>query len=226
MQQFDDTLRDIRQQCRMAMNGVASTGMREKGLIYKLNFGLALKQIKDLTARYKKNAALAETLWHEGTRELKILATLLYPTDEFTAETANRWASELPNQEIREQVCLNLFQELEYAAPLAIDWANAENDSLRTTGYWLLARLFLAKKVKSHIVIDYLPQVWNDAASEDIFLRNAALLDLKHIGRQSEEEASVILDKLSAYKTDADPLKQEAYNSVAFEFEFYFGKLQ
>lgn len=225
MQSIDDKLKNIRSQCRLAMNGVVSTSMREKGLIYKLNFGLTTQQIKDIANQYDKDRELAERLWsEESTRELRILATLLYPIEEFSADTANRWVQEIPNQEIREQLCFNLLQELPYANQLAIEWSNNDNLNIRISGYWLLARLFLAKKIQSHLVVDYFNYIWQDVASEDIFLRNASLLALKHMGRQSKEETDIILEKLSMYNNSDNRLKAEAYSSVAFEFEFYFGK--
>lgn len=219
----EDIIKDIRKRCRMAMNGVASTSMREYGLNYKLNFGLIIQQIKDVANRYTPNSKLAETLWKEDTRELKILATLLYPIDEFDITTANRWVQEIPNQEIREQICINLFQNLSFANQLAIDWTNNNSDNIKTSGYWLMVRLFLAKKIESIIYVDYFKYIWEDVLAEDIFLRNAALLTIKHIGRQSQQEAKIILEKISDYKDCGDPLKQELYNSIAFEFEFYFG---
>ena len=113
----EDIIKDIRKRCRMAMNGIVSTNMRQRGLDYKLNFGLSVQQIKDLAKRYQPDSELAETLWADNTRELKILATLLYPTDSFTKEKAGDWGVSIPNQEIREQVCINLFQSLTYQLP-------------------------------------------------------------------------------------------------------------
>lgn len=203
------------------MNGIASTSMRQMGMSYKINFGLLIPQIKELAGSYEKNAELAKSLWKEDTRELKILATLLYPVTEFTDEDANKWVSEISNQEIREQVCFNLFQELPCATMLAAEWGRSVNEDIRTTGYWLLARLFLLKKIKE-VALDSLPSIMNDAVSEDTFLRNAALLALKHIGRQSKAIADEILKNLSVYKEDENLMKQEAYNSLAFEFEYFF----
>lgn len=220
--QQDEIIRDIRQRCRMAMNGIASTSMRERGLAYKLNFGLVIKQIKDLAALYESDADLAEILWKEETRELKILATLLYPNDKLSAETANRWVSEIGNQEMREQVCLNLFQEVAFADQLGIGWSNSDDKDIRTTGYWLLVRLLLTKKFAGVLSTGYFNFIWQDITDENIFLRNASLLVLKHIGRQTKEEADIILQKLLAYKDDKDPVKQEAYNSICFEFEFFW----
>lgn len=221
--QQEDIIKDIRTRCRMGMNGITSTSMRQKGLSYKVNFGLAIQQIKNLAERYQPDKQLAETLWKEDTRELKILATLLYPVAEFTEETANRWVTTIPNQEIREQVCMNLFQNLPFAEKVAVEWGYNADEDIRTTGYWLVARLFLIKKIK-HIAPDAFSYIWDDVVANNISLRNAALQALKHIGRQSEDTAGRILEKLSVHKESSDLVKQEAYNGLVFEFEYYFGE--
>lgn len=220
---MDDILREIRQDCRQAMNGIVSTSMREYGMDYKLNFGLVIAQIKELAAKYGANAQLAERLWSETTRELKILATFVYPINEFKAETANKWVAEIPNQEMREQVCFNLFQELDFADQLALDWMKSEDEKIRTTGYWLLARLLLTKKVTGELTTEHLGnKIWVDVISEDIFIRNASSLVLKHMVRESKEEASIILNKLLPYKSEENLIKQEAFNAIAFEIDFMY----
>ena len=39
-----EQLKDIKTQLRLSMNGAVSQSMREKGLVYKLNFGTASYQ--------------------------------------------------------------------------------------------------------------------------------------------------------------------------------------
>ena len=41
-----EQLKDIKTQLRLSMNGAVSQSMREKGLVYKLNFGVELPRIK------------------------------------------------------------------------------------------------------------------------------------------------------------------------------------
>lgn len=217
----EDIIRDIRRRCRLAMNGIASTSMRQRGMMYKVNFGLLISQIKELSSSYAPDADLANKLWKEDTRELKILATLLFPVEEFTKDDATRWVKEINNQEIREQICLNLFQNLPYAPQLAQEWIQSEDKEIRTSGYWLLARLFLTKQIDK-VDIDSYSLIWDDVISDDTFLRNASLLALKHIGRQSRQLADVILTRLEVYKDDENLVKKEAYNSLSFEFEYYF----
>ncbi len=43
-----ETIKDIKGQFRLFMNGVVSQSMREKGLDYKLNFGIELLRLKEI----------------------------------------------------------------------------------------------------------------------------------------------------------------------------------
>ena len=50
---LQNELKEIRTQHRLAMNGVISTSMREKCIVYKLNFGVPLPEIKQIAATHK-----------------------------------------------------------------------------------------------------------------------------------------------------------------------------
>ena len=221
---MEETIKDIRKRCRMAMNGIASASMRNHGLNYKLNFGVSIQKIKDIASRYEPNKSLAESLWLDTTRELKILGTLLYPVSSFDESLANIWVTQIPNQEIREQVCLNLFQQLTYADTVATSWVNDDSEDIRTTGYWLLSRRMLTKTIKSDINLDALPFIWDDITSQNVTLRNSANLFLKNTGRLSEKKGNVILEKVRPFKDSDNLLKKEIYDSLAFEFGFYHTK--
>lgn len=219
---MDELLRDIRTNCRKQMNGIASASMRKKGLNYKLNFGVPIQEIKIIAARYQPNSDLAEKLWLDETRELKILATLLYPIDDFNIDAANRWIGQIPNQEIREQVVFNLFQKFENAANLGLSWSASENGDTRATGYWLMSRLIMTKKVDNMVDLISFPFVWDDILSQNISLRNAAILFLKSVGRLSKSLSEEILEKLSHLKSSDNATEKEIYDSLAFEYEYLF----
>ena len=65
-----EQLKDIKTQLRLSMNGAVSQSMREKGLLYKLNFGVELPRIKMIAEGYEKNHDLAqssEEIWQGHT---------------------------------------------------------------------------------------------------------------------------------------------------------------
>ena len=108
-------LKEIKTQLRLSMNGSASASMREKGLKYKLNFGVELPRIKQIASQLDKNHDLAQALWKEDIRECKILAGLLQPIDTFFPEIMDIWIEAMPTVEIAEMTCMHLFQHLPYA---------------------------------------------------------------------------------------------------------------
>ena len=95
MMDLQETLKDIKPQFRMGMNGVTSKSMRDKGLDYKLNFGVEVPRLKEIAARYAKDHQLAQALWKENIRESKILAAMLQPVDTFYQEIAEIWVEDM-----------------------------------------------------------------------------------------------------------------------------------
>ncbi|MDD3787982.1 MAG: DNA alkylation repair protein [Petrimonas sp.] len=218
----DAIIKQIRADLRLAMDGVVSSSMREKGMDYKMNFGVNIPKIRLISRNYTAGKDLAETLWRTDVRELKILATLLYPVDEFTPETAEKWAREIPNQEIREQICMNLLQTLSFAGTLVNEWVFSSDEQLRTTGYWLFARVAITRSdaVRKINTEEMVNKAIEDVSSASVFLYQAALSALKFAGRGSKALAGEILDRLSDYRNSPDPKQQEIFDALRFEFNY------
>jgi hypothetical protein len=220
---MEDIIKDMRGRLRRAMNGVASAGMRAQGIDYKLNFGVALPQIKEVALLYTRNAALAERLWKEDVRELKIIATLLQPYEAFSPEQAERWVADIRYVEIAEQYCINLLQYLSFADALAAGWIHREEDFVQVTGFLLYARLFSAgyrlSSGQEAVFMEAARRVMDKGVSRP---QRSAVLALKRYGRQSRQQACQALHSIAGYAACPSPEKQEFYNDIKFEFEFYF----
>lgn len=217
---METIIRSIRNDLRLSMNGIAATSMREKGVHYRMNFGVDLMRIREIALRYAPDVMLAETLWEEDVRELKILATLLYPVDRFTSDAADRWVVSITNQEIREQACRNLFQQISFAGELVNLWIVNEIEEIRATGYWLFARLCITRApslemVESELILE---RAVSDLKSESMLLRQAALNVLKYHGRLSERNREDVLQKVACFNDSTDPYEQEILDQLHFEF--------
>lgn len=217
---METIIRSIRNDLRLSMNGIAATSMREKGVHYRMNFGVDLMRIREIALRYVPDVMLAETLWKEDVRELKILATLLYPVDRFTSDAADRWVVFITNQEIREQACRNLFQQISFAGELVNLWIVNEIEEIRATGYWLFARLCITRApslemVESELILE---RAVSDLKSESMLLRQAALNVLKYHGRLSERNREDVLQKVACFNDSTDPYEQEILDQLHFEF--------
>lgn len=218
---MDSILRQIHTDLHVSMNGVVSDSLREKGMHYRLNYGVTIPKLRQIAQKYTPCQTLAETLWAEDVRESKILATMLYPTADFTKETAEKWVHKIPYQEIREQVCRNLFQELPFADTLVQKWAENEIVDIRITGYWLFARLCIAhaKKTEKIETKPIIEKAVNDLKANSMLLRQSALNVLKYFGRLSKAQGATILHNISAYEHSGQSQERETFDILRFEFE-------
>lgn len=148
---YTDIIKDIKRKLRLHMNAVIASYMRESGIKYKINFGLNALSLKEISSGYCKSSELAELLWKENIRECKILATMLYPYEEFTPEKADRFLNECITYELIEQLCFNTLQHCPFAEKKAVEWIKADDEKTVGAGFMLLTRLMLNKKKISDI---------------------------------------------------------------------------
>ena len=139
---IQDTLKQIKRSFHTRMNGVASQSMRQKGLDYKVNWGVALPHLREMAAEYQPSYSLAVELWKENIRECKILATMLMPPAEMPEQLVELWMEQTKSQEIAEMAVFNLYQHLDYAPQMAFRWIASDDSIRQLSGYQLLACLF------------------------------------------------------------------------------------
>lgn len=213
------------------MNGVISTSMRQKGMNYKLIFGVPIPEIKHIAAAHEPDAELARALWKEDVREMKILATLLFPAGSMTQEEALAWMREIPYPEIAEQCCNNLFPTVEQPDQLALKFlADKKSPFGRMCGFLLWAQLFKKNlAVEKSRVEAFLaectctmhPDVEAGATESSWQEKQAAVQALKFFGRLSPANAQ---DALSVIAEDGQPETEELkayYDDLQFEFAYY-----
>lgn len=140
---LQETLRRIKTELRLSMNGVASAYMRQNGVEYKLNFGVELPRLREIAAGLPMDHDLAQALWKEDIRECKLLAAMLQPAETFYPEIADIWMDNMPNAEIAQHTVMNLFCRLPYASQKAYEWIARDEDMFQVCGYLILSRLFM-----------------------------------------------------------------------------------
>ena len=215
-----EQLKDIKTQLRLSMNGAVSQSMREKGLVYKLNFGVELPRIKMIAARYEKNHDLAQALWKEDIRECKILAGLLQPVDTFYPEIADIWVESIRNMEIAELTCMNLFQHLPYAPAKSLHWIADEQEFVQTCGFLTAARLLMKKgDMEERAAGELLDQALCAVHADSYAVRNAAMLVIRKYMQHSEEHAFQVRRLVEGWADSPKEEEQMLYNMVKAEFE-------
>lgn len=190
MMDLHEQLKDIKTQLRLSMNGAVSQSMREKGLVYKLNFGVELPRIKGIAAAYEKDHTLAQALWKEDIRECKILAGLLQPVETFLPEIADIWIGTMATVEIAELTSMNLFQHLPYAPAKAFRWIADERELAQVCGFLTIARLLQKKgDMEDRVANEFLDQAVSCFLAGSYAVRNAVSAALRRFMEHSEEHA-------------------------------------
>ncbi len=192
-QETQETLKQIKSRFRLMMNGVVSQSMRNKGLGYKINWGISFPELKKMANEYGKNYDLAVALWKEDIRECKILATLIMPANEMQADMAELWVSEIPNQEMAEMAAFNLFQYINDAKDLALKWLSSDKDTELICGYNILSRLFMNGETLSFREInEFIDQSQAVMAGDNMSVRHAVLNSLSRFSEISEEHKKIV----------------------------------
>lgn len=196
-----EKLKKIKQSFRLMMNGPASQSMREKGLNYKINWGVPIPSLKQMAKEYGKDYDLAIELFKEDVRECKILATMIMPPEKFLPEIADIWMEQTISYEIAEQLAFNLMQYVDYAPVIAFEWIASDKPLYKLTGYHLLSRLFMkGQEPDERGINEFLDQADSDLSGDDTMVKHAAyncLLRFCNLGEDYEKIAQKALGHLN-----------------------------
>ena len=98
-EEIENQIKSIRRAIYLSMNGICAENIDNSGLEYKQNFGVAWTRLVEIAQNYTPNYTLAYRLWLIPIRETKLLATLLCPPQELTAERLNELLAEISSSE-------------------------------------------------------------------------------------------------------------------------------
>lgn len=190
--QTQEKLKAIKRSFFLRMDGTASRSMREKGLDYKINWGVSIPDLRQMAAQYGKDYALAIALWKEDIRECKILATMIMPPEEMLPEIVELWMEQTPSQEIAEMVAFNLYQHLDYAPVMAFQWIASDNEMEQICGYNLLSRLFMkGQEPNERGIQGFLDQALTAMQSPSVSVRHAAMNSVQRFASLGDDYAQI-----------------------------------
>ncbi len=190
--QTQEKLKAIKRSFFLRMDGTASRSMREKGLDYKINWGVSIPDLRQMAAQYGKDYALAIALWKEDIRECKILATMIMPPEEMLPEIVELWMEQTPSQEIAEMAAFNLYQHLDYAPVMAFQWIAGDNEMEQICGYNLLSRLFMkGQEPNERGIQEFLDQALTALQSPSVSVRHAAMNSVQRFASLGDDYAQI-----------------------------------
>lgn len=123
------------------MNGVVSGSMKEAGIGYRLNYGVALPQLRQIADECGKDEELAVALWKEEIRECRILAALIYPQERFMPDMADLWVEQIVFPDLAEVCAMYLFSRMNGASELAFRWIASHVAMTRYCGLLMIVHL-------------------------------------------------------------------------------------
>lgn len=203
------------------MNGMVSQSMREKGMEYKLNFGIEYPRIKEITAGYEPDHELAQALWKENIRECKILAGLLQPADTFYPEIADIWIEDMDYPELAEYTVMNLFQRLPYASEVVFRWMADEREMFQLCGFLLMARLLMKEeKLNERAEAEFLDQACTAVEGDCGPVQKAASVALRKYAHQSRENKRTVSKQLGIWAKSEKPAVRALAEEIKADLEF------
>lgn len=203
------------------MNGMVSQSMREKGMEYKLNFGIEYPRIKEIAAGYEPDHELAQALWKENIRECKILAGLLQPADTFYQEIADIWIEGMDYPELAEYTVMNLFQRLPYASEVVFRWMADEREMFQLCGFLLMARLLMkGEKLNERAEAEFLDQACTAVEGDCGPVQKAASVALRKYAHQSRDNKRTVSKQLDIWAKSEKPAVRALAEEIKADLEF------
>ena len=216
-----ETIKDIKSKFRLFMNGMVSQSMREKGMEYKLNFGIEYPRIKEIAAGYEPDHELAQALWKENIRECKILAGLLQPADTFYQEIADIWIEGMDYPELAEYTVMNLFQRLPYASEVVFRWMADEREMFQLCGFLLMARLLMkGEKLNERAEAEFLDQACTAVEGDCGPVQKAASVALRKYAHQSRDNKRTVSKQLGIWAKSEKPAVRAVAEEIKADLEF------
>ncbi len=190
-------LMKIKRSFRLLMSGPTSQSMTQKGLGYKINWGVPFIELKKMALEYGKDYELGIELWKEDIRECKILATLIMPAEKMLPEITDIWMEQVKSQEMAEMLAFNLLQHLDYAPAIAYEWIATDKTLYEIAGFQLLARLFAnGQEANERGINEFLDQAAVALQGDNMGIKHAAancVLRFADLGEEYEKIARAAL---------------------------------
>ena len=187
----------IKRDFRSLMNGTAAASLREKGLHYRLIFGVEWPQLMRLSAEIGKDHDLAQALWKEDIRECRLLAGLIQPVETFSLELADVWIETMHYPEEAQYTVLSLFRHLPHVSEAAFNWIARSEEMYRLCGWLVLARLFMkGVPLNTRSEDEFIDQAETSLQDPSLAVRVAArnaVLKYSLIGEREEHRVGKII---------------------------------
>ena len=221
MNDIHETIKDIKSKFRLFMNATVSQSLRDKGMKYKVIFGIEYPRLKEIASAYKPDHALAQALWKEDIRECKIMAGMLQPAETFYPEIAEMWMDDMSCPELAEYTVMTLFQRLPYASEVVFRWIADDREYFRLCGFLLMTRLLAnGLKLDERAEAECTDQAFAAVEGDSAWIKRAASASLCKLALQSRMQAKKMMKLLGPLQKSEKPEVAAAAREIKNEIEY------
>lgn len=199
-------------------NGAVVESMTDRGVIYKVNYGVALHTIKKIAEEYAPNHELAQLLYKRDEREAKLAAVFIEDPLAVKVEQLETWAKDFTNVELAEVVCGQLFYKTPYALPHSYEWCLSPNMYLQKAGWTIVTRLALQKNITDEQLLPYLKLV-EDTDLSQMVVQQSVIAALVKLGSKNEQLRKEVIDLANRIKNDSNDKLLVVKEVLAFLIE-------
>lgn len=177
---------EIIQRLEELANPEAVAGMARFGITPKRAYGVTMPELRKLGKLAGTDHDLALRLWADGSREARILTSMVADPNLLDEALADAWVAEFDYWEICDQFCMNLFERAPFAYRKSHEWSRAEGEYVKRTGFVLMARLAVSdKKASDEPFHAFLAAVEREANDNRPAARKGINWALRQIGKRN-----------------------------------------
>ena len=177
---------DILEKLESLSNPQAVEGMAKYGITPERTYGVATPNLRKIAKEIGTNHELAQQLWESGSRETRILASMIDDPEMVTEEQMETWAKDFDYWEICDQCCQNLFGKTKFAYQKCIEWSSNKQEFVKRAGLVLIARLaFKYEKAEDKQFERLLAILKREATDNRTYAKKAVNWALRQIGKRN-----------------------------------------
>ncbi len=203
-------------------------GMARFGINPLNNYGVMVKDLREMAKGIGKDHGLAMELWDSGIHDARILAPLIVDVKLITEEQMESWVGEFDSWDVCDNCC-GVFAYTDLAWSKAEEWSGREEEFVKRAGFVLMARLAVRdKKAPDDRFEKFLPMIKKEAADERNYVKKAVNWALRSIGKRNlrlNKKAINVAGELKARKSKSakwigsDALRELESDKVIMKLE-------
>lgn len=194
------------------MNGAVADAMFYYGANYGLNYGVSLPTVREIAKQEGCDHALAQYLFKQQVRELKLAALHIADPAEITPTNADEWAEGINNSELAEEAAFALLNRVPAVQEIIPRWMASDNEFTAYAAMMAAARCKSLSTKELNLITDVVERY---PISRPIAQGAVAMLSAAHLNDELKECVKKVLASLTS-----SPATEYISDEMSWRLEF------